>query len=171
MLTFCLLFTLVLETELLMDYYLVPGAAWSLIKKGETVQIIGKAKNNTWFRCMALRESKVELDKTPFSFMIKSMINKPSRKASRSKELSGITPEMIEEEYAQRDLDEAFNNNDTTFIEVLLLVLYIELTTALQRVLLSLHTLLMLKSHLEHAIQRPRPICHITMRFSLCISA
>ena len=107
----------VLETELLMDYYLVPGAAWSLIKKGETVQVIGKAKNNTWYRCMALRESKVELDRTPFSFMIKSIFSKPSGVNSKSKEPSGITPEMIEEEYAKRDLDEAFVA-DSSFIEV-----------------------------------------------------
>ncbi len=100
-----------------MDYYLVPGAAWSLIKKGETVQIIGKARNNTWYRCMALRESKVELDKAPFSFMVKSIINKPAQKQSKSKEPSGITPEMIEEEYSRRDLDEAFGA-DTTFVEV-----------------------------------------------------
>lgn len=105
-----------------MDYYLVPGATWSLIKKGETVQVIGKAKNNTWYRCMALRESKVELDKAPFSFMIKSIVNKPSQRHSKSKEPSGITPEMIEEEYSQRDLDEAFVADDlvevNTYVQI-----------------------------------------------------
>lgn len=115
--TVLFMYVSVLETELLMDYYLVPGATWSLIKKGETVQVIGKAKNNTWYRCMAMRESKVQLDKAPFSFMIKSIINKPSQRHSKSKEPSGITPEMIEEEYAQRDLDEAFLS-DTSLIEV-----------------------------------------------------
>lgn len=98
--THTLAHTVVVETELLIDYYLVPGAEWSLIKKGEIVQVIGKAKDTGWYRCMALRESKVELDRAPFSFMIKSMIDKPKV------EVSGITPEMVEEQYSKRDQDE-----------------------------------------------------------------
>lgn len=77
-----------------MDYYLVPGAEWSLVKKGETVQIIGKTRDTGWYRCMALRDSKVKLDNAPFSFLSKSMAIKTRRQ-------SGITPEMIEEEYSQ----------------------------------------------------------------------
>lgn len=94
-----------------MDYYLVPGAEWSLIKKGEVVQILGKAKDNGWYRCMALRDSKVKLDRTPFSFMIRSMISQPAsgQKGEGQQEgagLSGITPEMIEEVRREEEEEE-----------------------------------------------------------------
>ena len=97
-----------METELLIDYYLVPGAEWSLIKKGETVQIIGKTRDNSWYRCMALRDSKVKLDRTPFSFMIRSIVNPPTPGggAGLGEGQAGITPEMIDAEYAQRNLEE-----------------------------------------------------------------
>ncbi len=74
-----------------MDYYLVPGAVWSVLRKGERVQIIGRAKDTGWYRCMALRDSNVKLDKAPFAFL-----------KSISKRQSGITPELIEEEYSWR---------------------------------------------------------------------
>lgn len=106
-LTFACIHTVTLETELLMDYYLVPGAEWSLIKKGETVQIIGKAKDNGWYRCMALRESQVKLDRAPFQFMIRSIISQPTLGVDMmGAGQSGITPEMIEEEYTQREDDD-----------------------------------------------------------------
>lgn len=79
-----------------MDYYLVPGAEWSLVKKGEVVQIIGQARDTGWYRCMALRDSKVKLDNAPFSFLSKSLAS-----SNKSKRQSGITPEMIEEDYAK----------------------------------------------------------------------
>ncbi len=70
------------------------------MKKGERVEIIGQAKQTGWYRCMALREAKIELDRAPLSFMIRSMINMQSSGGGKS---SGITPEMIEEEYSQRE--------------------------------------------------------------------
>ena len=106
----------------MIDYYLVPGAEWSLLKKGETVQVIGKARENGWYRCMAHHEAEVKLDRSPFPFMIKSMLQSSSMERGGSlaggrgssgiggvggrgkgNRISGITPEMIEEEYTQRD--------------------------------------------------------------------
>ena len=106
---------LVVQTELLRDYYLVPGAEWSLLKKGEVVQIIGKAKETGWYRCMALREAKIELDKSTFPFLVRSMINLQSSSKKNSL-VSGITPEMIEEEYSMRDLSESLSSD--TYTEV-----------------------------------------------------
>ena len=78
----------------------MPGAEWSLLKEGEKLQVIGKARDTGWYRCMALREYKVRLDLAPFSFMRQSMLN--SSTSGNSKRQSGITPEMIEEEYSDR---------------------------------------------------------------------
>ena len=51
-----------LETELLTDYYLIPGAEWTLLKKGDTVKVLGKAgADGRWFRCMALRDTDVKI--------------------------------------------------------------------------------------------------------------
>ena len=51
-----------LETELLTDYYLIPGAEWSLLKKGDTVKVLGKAgTDGRWYRCMALRDTDVKI--------------------------------------------------------------------------------------------------------------
>ena len=108
----------VLETELLMDYYLVPGAKWSLLKKGEVVQIIGRARDTGWYRCMALRDSKIKLDNAPFSFLTRSMASSTS--STSSKRQSGITPEMIEEEYSNRG--EAHLSGFEPLIEVSTLV-------------------------------------------------
>ena len=86
-----------------MDYYLVPGAEWSLVKKGETVQIIGKARETGWYRCMALRDSRIKLDNGPFSFLSKSLAMTSAGISTKSKRMSGITPEMIEEEYSRSE--------------------------------------------------------------------
>ena len=58
-----------LESELLTDYYLVPGASWSLLKKGEKVQVLGKAQETGWYRCMALRQAEIKLDHSAFSVL------------------------------------------------------------------------------------------------------
>jgi hypothetical protein len=51
-----------LETELLTDYYLIPGAEWSLLKKGDTIKVLGKAgADGRWYRCMALRDTDVKV--------------------------------------------------------------------------------------------------------------
>ena len=51
-----------METELLTDYYLIPGAEWSLLKKGDTVKVLGKAgMDGRWYRCMALRDTDVKI--------------------------------------------------------------------------------------------------------------
>ena len=35
-----------------MDYYLIPGAEWSLLKKGDSVKVLGKAggEDGRWYR-------------------------------------------------------------------------------------------------------------------------
>ena len=44
------------------DYYLIPGAEWSLLKKGDTVKVLGKAgSDGRWYRCMALRDTDVKV--------------------------------------------------------------------------------------------------------------
>ena len=51
-----------LETELLIDYYLIPGAEWSLLKKGDTVKVLGKAgTDGRWYRCMVLHDTDVKI--------------------------------------------------------------------------------------------------------------
>ena len=50
-----------LETVLLLDYYLVPGAKWSQLKLGETVKVLGKCANG-WYRCMACRSATFQLE-------------------------------------------------------------------------------------------------------------
>ena len=50
-----------------MDYYLVPGANWSLLKKGEVVYVLGQAQETGWYRCMALRQAQIKLDHSIFS--------------------------------------------------------------------------------------------------------
>ena len=45
-----------------MDYYLIPGAEWSLLKKGDTVKVLGKAgADGRWYRCMAHRDTDVKI--------------------------------------------------------------------------------------------------------------
>ena len=47
---------------MLIDYYLIPGAEWSLIKKGDTVKVLGKAgTDGRWYRCMAQCNVNVEV--------------------------------------------------------------------------------------------------------------
>ena len=44
------------------DYYLIPGAEWSLLKKGDTIKVLGKAgADGRWYRCMALRDTDVKV--------------------------------------------------------------------------------------------------------------
>ena len=52
-----------------MDYYLVPGAGWSLLRKGELVKVLGRAHETGWYRCMALRKAQIQLDNSAFSFL------------------------------------------------------------------------------------------------------
>ena len=44
-----------METTLLSDYYLIPGAEWSLLKANETVNVTGLLPNG-WYRCVAMRD-------------------------------------------------------------------------------------------------------------------
>ena len=51
-----------LETELLIDYHLVPGADWSLLKKGTVVKVLGKTRTDgRWYRCMVHRDVDVKI--------------------------------------------------------------------------------------------------------------
>lgn len=51
-------------TTLLNDYYLLPGAEWSLIKKGDHVDVLGRLPNG-WYRCRALKDVTYEFDNIP----------------------------------------------------------------------------------------------------------
>ena len=53
-------------TTLLEDRYLLPGAEWSLMKKGEMVEVLGRLPNG-WYRCRAMRSASMELDTLPSS--------------------------------------------------------------------------------------------------------
>ena len=57
----CSFCSVVLETELLVDYYLVPGAPWSLLKRGETVRVLGRASSG-WYQCAAMRNTAVNME-------------------------------------------------------------------------------------------------------------
>ena len=46
-----------------MDYYVVPGAEWSVVKKGESMSVLGRLPNG-WYRCAALREAECHLEPT-----------------------------------------------------------------------------------------------------------
>ncbi len=70
------------ETELLTDYYLVPGANWSLLKKGEKVQILGKAQETGWYRCMASRQAQIRLEHSAFSVL--TMTTRADHRKTRS---------------------------------------------------------------------------------------
>ncbi|XP_019854959.1 PREDICTED: uncharacterized protein LOC109583893 isoform X2 [Amphimedon queenslandica] len=51
-------------TKLLSDYYLVPGVEWSLLKKGERVEVLQKLPNG-WYKCRALRTADCKLIEIP----------------------------------------------------------------------------------------------------------
>ena len=53
-------------TTLLEDYYMLPGVEWSRLKKGETVEVLGKLPNG-WYRCRANKDSSYELEEFPSS--------------------------------------------------------------------------------------------------------
>lgn len=53
-------------TTVLEDYYLVPGVKWSLLKKGDSVEVLGKLANG-WYRCRANRDATFELNTFPSS--------------------------------------------------------------------------------------------------------
>ena len=45
-----------------MDYHLVPGAEWSLLKKGTIVKVLGKARTDgRWYRCMVHHDVDVKI--------------------------------------------------------------------------------------------------------------
>ena len=43
---------------------MLPGAEWSLVKKGEQVDVLGRLPNG-WYRCRALRDVTYKLEKIP----------------------------------------------------------------------------------------------------------
>ena len=51
-------------TTILEDYYLVPGVRWSLLKKGDSVEVLGRLANG-WYRCRANRDATFELGTFP----------------------------------------------------------------------------------------------------------
>ena len=51
-------------TTLVKDYYLLPGVEWTVLKEGETVEVIGRLSNG-WYRCKAQRDAKFHLDTIP----------------------------------------------------------------------------------------------------------
>ena len=46
-----------------MDYHLIPGADWSLLKKGDSVKVLGRAggDDGRWYRCMVHRHVDVKI--------------------------------------------------------------------------------------------------------------
>ena len=48
-------------TKLVRDFYLVPGAEWSLVREGQSVSVLGRLANG-WYRCVALREAECQLE-------------------------------------------------------------------------------------------------------------
>lgn len=59
-------------TTLTEDRYLLPGADWSLMKKGETVEVLGRLPNG-WYRCRAMRSITMDLKPLPSSLSADSM--------------------------------------------------------------------------------------------------
>ena len=53
-----------ITTTLLEDHYMIPGVNWSLIKKGETVEVLGRLSNG-WYRCRANKDASYELEELP----------------------------------------------------------------------------------------------------------
>ena len=51
-------------TTLLSDYYLLPGVEWSLLKKGDHVEVLGRLPNG-WCQCRAMRDATYEMDVLP----------------------------------------------------------------------------------------------------------
>ena len=51
-------------TTVVKDYYLLPGVEWTVLKEGETVEVIGRLSNG-WYRCKAQRDARFYLDTIP----------------------------------------------------------------------------------------------------------
>ena len=59
-------------TTLTEDRYLLPGAEWSLMRKGDTVEVLGRLPNG-WYRCRAMRNAAMDLKAFPSSTSINSI--------------------------------------------------------------------------------------------------
>ena len=74
-----------------MDYYLIPGAGWSLLKKGDTVKVLGKAgADGRWYRCMVPRDTDVKIP--DLSLPPPSIVNALLPETIIGQELTGIVP-------------------------------------------------------------------------------
>ena len=45
---------------------MIPGVEWSLLKKGDHVEVLGRLPNG-WCRCRAMRDATYEMDVLPSS--------------------------------------------------------------------------------------------------------
>ena len=78
-----------IETELLVDYYLTPGASWSLLKKGEKVKVLARMASG-WYRCIAMRDADCQLDPDPCSSsMVCALDWREGRGEGRDRERKG----------------------------------------------------------------------------------
>ena len=89
-----------------MDYYLIPGADWSLLKKGDTVRILGMAgSDRRWYRCMAHREVDVKIP--DLSLPPASIVNDllPGTIIGNGNKISsGVQPQVTVEEESLDDV-------------------------------------------------------------------
>lgn len=92
-----------------MDYYLIPGADWSLLKKGDTVKVLGKAGGDgRWYRCMAQRREinvKIpDLSLPPASIVNDLLPGAIIGKGSTTNSSSRIQPQVTVEEESLDDV-------------------------------------------------------------------
>lgn len=92
-----MIFLLGLETELLEDFYLVPGAEWSLLKKGDTVRVLGKARmDGRWYRCMAHRDTDIKIP--DLSLPPPAVVNALLPGTIISQGNNGVAPSQLQQE-------------------------------------------------------------------------
>ena len=53
---------------------MLPGVEWSLVKKGETVEVLGKLSNG-WYRCRTNKDTAYELEDFPSNEAIDGQYN------------------------------------------------------------------------------------------------
>ena len=89
-----------------MDYHLIPGADWSLLKKGSTVRILGRAgSDGRWYRCMVQREVDVKIPdlSLPPASIVNDLLPGTIIGNGRNRS-SGVQPHVTVEEESQDDV-------------------------------------------------------------------
>ena len=78
-----------------MDYYLVPGAPWSLLKSGERVRVVARMSGG-WYRCIALRDANCQLGPDPSNTSL--VVREGGREGGREREKRREGREGVKEE-------------------------------------------------------------------------